>query len=224
MRTSFRSLAACLALVSLAACADNAASPTASRSISAASKPGFDYSGNSDRGGLFGDQTAKFVLTNGGGTFDVNGLFTVEFPAGSVVCVAKSIDSKCEALGSDGAELKATVRLGSNGLSVEFSPHVIFKPYQVKLSTNVFAGLLTSQRTFFLNNTWALRPFAVAYTANPGGKSINDYAIDPMLITHVNLTSGLVWRYLNSMSGYMMGGGDSCTPTPANPDCVAIII
>jgi hypothetical protein len=51
---------------------------------------------------------------------------------------------------------------------------------------------------------------------------VADYLSDPSLVTHVDLNTGTVWRRVKHFSGYLMGSGESCEPSPDFPECIAV--
>jgi hypothetical protein len=227
MRPTFRYLAAAAAIVSLAACSESATSPAASASrIAPPSDPAFDFSGGGSRS--FGDQSSNFTVTSRGGSFTVNGLFTVNFPANSVCNPDRSSygptewDKDCSTLRADeSVRVQARLRLTSTGVAVDFSPALRFAPNtQVTLSTDIFASVLASNRSYFSANHQALNLLAVNYSASLGNSGVADYTADPTVMTHVNLATGTIWRRVKHFSGYAMAGGESCEPAPDIPDCV----
>lgn len=223
--------AALAALVLAAACSDTGTAPEASsraRSASAASisAPAFDYSSV----GHFGAQTSDFVLTSAGGTFDVNGLFTVNFPANSVCDPSVSTygadqwDAPCATL-ADGQsiQLHAKAVLTPNGIKVDFTPHLRFAPSSiVTLSTGVFAPLLHLNRGYYSQHPEALHSLALEYTSSLNASPVEDFLSDPSVITHVDLSTGRVWRRVKHFSGYSQTNGQPCDPSPDNPDCVEV--
>jgi hypothetical protein len=223
--------AALAALVLAAACSDTGTAPESSsraRSASAASlsSPAFDYASV----GHFGAQSADFVLTSTGGTFNVNGLFTVDFPANSVCDPSVSTygadqwDAPCATL-QDGQsiQLHATGLLTPNGIRVDFTPHLRFAPSaNVTISTDVFALLLKTNRGYYSQHPDALSSLAIDFAPSLNAAPVEDFLTDPSVVTHVDLSTGRVWRRAKHFTGYSQTGGQPCDPSPDNPDCVEV--
>ncbi|MDB4877095.1 MAG: hypothetical protein JWM41_3541 [Gemmatimonadetes bacterium] len=216
-------------MVALAACGDTTTSPReTARNLTPTSSPAFDYSGGGSR--QYGDQGSDFTVTSHGGTFSVNGLFTVNFPENSVCNPDRSTygstewDKPCSTLRSnESIKVTARLRLTSNGLTVDFSPELRFSPStEVTISTDIFAPVITGNRAYFAANPSALDFLAISFSPTLGGAQVADYASDGSLITRVYLKSGSVRRRIKHFSGYMIGGGQPCEPSPDNPDCVAV--
>jgi hypothetical protein len=228
MRSSFRYLAAAVALLALGACSDTTTSPTATAthfSVPSAG-PAFDYSGGGNR--QFGDQSSDFTVTSRGGDFSVNGLFSVNFPENSVCNPGRSTygpsewDKDCSTLRSgESIRVRATLRLTSAGLAVDFSPELRFSPKtQVTISSDIFASILSGNRYYFLSHPAALNFLAISYAPSLGSGQVADYTADKSLITHVDLKTGTIWRRIKHFSGYLMGTDTPCEPGPGSPDCV----
>lgn len=178
---------------------------------------------------LFGGfRSTTFAVTSAGGSFNV-GMFTVNFPANSV-CDPKSSsygpgtwDSPCATLG-DGQSVTITATYGytlTGGPVVDFSPALRFNPNAtVTISTDAYAPVLTYFRNYWLANPSALRYFGMYYTPDFGATGLTDAGRDASLITHVNLTTGVVWRRIKHFSGYNISSGLPCDPSPDDPDCI----
>jgi hypothetical protein len=227
MRESFRFLAAGLSLLILAGCSETATSPSATptRQLSA-SGPAFDYNSV----GSSGSQTTTFTVTSSGGSFSVNGLFNVNFPANSVCNPTRSTygstewDKPCSTLlPGESVTIQARLSLTSAGMAVDFSPELRFNPNTtVTISTDIFSSTIRNNRDYFLANPSSLGFLSVSYSPTLGGPVINDFAFDSSLQTHVGLTSGRIWRRIKHFSGYMIGNGEPCDPSPDNPDCIEV--
>jgi hypothetical protein len=194
------------------------------RSLSAA--PSFDYSG----GGRFrfSDVRTSFTVGPDGGSFAINRLFTVDFPAGSIcdpdvsTYGASEWDKACATL-TRSITVTATTRLTSNGMAVDFQPDLRFSPdKQVTLSTDLFASTLRANRGYFKSSNASVRPLAFFYSPSLGAGAVADYKSDSSLVTHVDLESGRVWRRVKHFSGYLQGSGAACNPSAGDPDCVAV--
>jgi hypothetical protein len=225
MRQSIKLIAASVPLLIAVACSDVSTSPqTSARSLSAA--PAFDYSG----GGRFrfGDMRTTFTVTPDGGSFAVNHLVNVDFPASSICDPDQSTygasewDNECVVV-THPITITATTRLTSNGMAVDFQPDLRFAPdKQVVLSTDLFAATLRSNRQYFASSPSSLRSLAFYYSPSLGAATVADYLTDSSLVTQVDLETGRVWRRVKHFSGYMGGSGRACDPAAGDPDCVAV--
>lgn len=225
MRQSLRYVAAAT-VVALAACSDSGTAPTApaARDLSSADRPSLDLSSTMH----WGYRTATFTLTAAGGVFDLSdGFYTLTVPADAVCSLNSTYgpgtwDTPCTTLGADESiTVTATYGLANGGPVVDFSPELRFNPNtSVTLSTSLYAPILTYGRWYFQHNPSALRYFGMYYVANLESSIVTDAASDPSLVTHVNLTTGLVWRRVKHFSGYSVTSGLACDPSPGNPDCV----
>jgi len=189
--------------------------------------PSFDYTATPNP---LGYSQTEFVVGPAGGSFSIGGLYTIRFPANSVCDPARSgygadqWDSPCETLADgQGIKIQATLSLGASGLGVEFSPALRFSPStEVTIATDIFAATLKGNRDYFLKNHSALNSLAILYSTNLGGAASSDYAADRSLVTHIDLTTGQIWRRIKHFSGYSMTSGSACMPAPENPDCVDV--
>jgi hypothetical protein len=178
---------------------------------------------------FLGIRTTTFTLTAAGGSFDVGGTFSVNFPANSVCDPSVSSygpgtwDSPCATL-ADGQSItvRATYGIAANGgVVVDFSPALRFNPQAiVTISTSAYAPVLTTFRSYYLANPGALRYLGVYYTPDFGTTGFTDAGYDDSQATHVNLTTGLVWRRIKHFSGYNVTSGLPCDPSPDDPDCI----
>jgi hypothetical protein len=226
MRVNLRVLAATAAVVSAAACSDSATEPHPAAGVSAASRaPAFDYASIGSRSGL---QTTDFVVSPNGGSYSIAGLFNINFPANAVCDPDLSTygdgqwNSACVVLDRD-IQIHATLRLTGNGLAVDFQPELRFSPSaQVTVSTDVFAPVIVGSHDFLSHYPATLRPLAMFYETSLGATAVGDYAVDPDAITHVDLGTGRIWRRIKHFSGYVMGNGAACDPSPDQPDCIQV--
>lgn len=224
MRENLRLIAAGLSLLVVVGCGETATAPqaTSTQKLSATA-PKFDY----NWGGAFGDQYSSFVVTSAGGTYSA-GSFDVSFPANAVCDPdlssygAGTWDSSCVPL-KRSIRVTAQVRLGFTGVAIDFSPDIRFVPGKVvTLSTDMYAPFIRANRAFFARNPQALRSMALYYSPNIGGTRVADYITDPSLVTHIDLSTGRVWRRVKHFSGYSATSGDSCEPSPGDPDCISM--
>lgn len=226
MRAIVRGLTTGIALLTLGACGDSATSPRqlAPRAVSA---PSFDIAAT---GATLGVSETDFVVGAQGGSFSIAGVYTVNFPANSVCDPSRSTygatewDNDCTVL-DDGqtVAIHATVSLSSGVLAVDFTPALRFSPStQVTIYTDLFASMIKGNKEFLGNHPDALNPLTLFYTPTLGGSAVKDFKADKSVKTHVDLNTGRVWRRVKHFSGYSVVTGESCEPSPDNPDCVAI--
>lgn len=228
MRSFSRYLAAGLVLMAAAACSDSTAVQTSpvTRSLSPAA-PAFDFGA---QGHSFGLLSSDFTVTSRGGSFAVAGLYTISFPENSVCNPentqygATEWDKSCSTLRSgQSIKVHAVLSLASGGLSIDFTPALRFSPSsQVTISTDLFAPVLKANKDYFLSHPGSLNFLAIAYAPSLGAGAVKDYKADASVITHVNLSTGQIWRRVKHFSGYTLATGESCDPSPSNPDCVYV--
>lgn len=228
MRSFLRCFGATAVLFAVAACSDTATTPSApaARTLSPRASS-FDYAQTGD---VFGTRSSDFKLTAKGGTFSVGGLFTLSFPANSVCDPARSTygptewNRPCVTLsGNQSISVHASLSLTGAGMGVDFSPALRFSPStQVTISTDIFAYAIKAGRAYFSANPDALNFLAVYYSPSLGATPVADFVADPSVITHVDLSTGTVWRRVKHFSGYSQTAGTACDPGPNNPDCIAI--
>lgn len=225
MQASVRGFVTLVALVSIGACSD----PTTSLrqdARQAPSAPAFDFSAG---GTALGSTEYDFVVGGGGGSFSV-GAYTVSFSGNSVCDPTISTygetewDKSCTVL-ADGQSIKihATISRTVTGLAVDFTPALRFSPSaKVIISTDAFASYILANQDYFRTHHSALSAFAILYSPSLGAKAVSDFALDRSVTTHVDLNTGLVWRRVKHFSGYSVVTGESCEPSPDNPDCVEV--
>jgi hypothetical protein len=225
MRPYIRHVAAVCA-VGLLACSDTSTAPTGRATpMASADRPSLDLGGQSH----WSSRTTSFTLTSAGGSFDVGGFFTLNVPADGVCSLTSSYgpgtwDDQCATLGPDESiTVTATYGFSGSGPVVDFSPELRFSPNaQVTLSTSLYSSILTLGASYFSQHPSALGFFGMYYVPALGAGLVTDAASDPSLVTHVNLTTGLVWRRIKHFSGYNVATGLACTPSPDDPDCVEV--
>lgn len=209
-----------------ASCGESATSPSA---VAHRAPQGGAPSLDLNSGALFsGLRSSSFTVTPAGGTFQVGGIYAVNFPANSICDPATSSygpgtwDSPCATLANgQSVTVTATYALTNSGLVVDFSPALRFNPQtQVTLSTSAYSVALTLFSSYFAANPSALHFLGIYYTPDFGATSQTDAGRDPSLVTHVNLTTGIVWRRIKHFSGYNVYTGLPCDPSPDDPDCV----
>jgi hypothetical protein len=217
---------AVLAVLS-ASCSDSATAPTrsAARHEPATGAPTLDL----NSGSLFsGTRSTTFTVTSAGGRFWIGNSYWVTFPANSICDPATSTygpgtwDDPCTTL-ADGKSvtITATYGLTSSGYGVDFQPALRFNPNtKVTIATNAYSFALTLFSDYFAANPSALHFLGIYYTPALGGSGVTDAARDASLMTHVNLSTGIVWRRIKHFSGYNVYTGLPCDPSPDDPDCV----
>jgi len=215
-----------VALIALG-CSDSALSPNPgpSRSLTSGRAPVLDVSPS-----FTGLKTTTISLTAAGGTYSIgNGLFTIKIPSNAVCDPAVSSygdgtwDSPCTTLAS-GQAVGVTVTYGftsSNVPVLDVSPGIRFNPNSVvTLGTNAYASSITTNASYYSSYPQALHYFGMYYTPDLGTTAFTDAGKDNSLITHVNLSTGFVWRRVKHFSGYNILNGLPCDPSPDDPNCV----
>ena len=231
MRGTLRTLIAVAAVTAFAGCSDSSSTSPSARSVLAPGHgPTLDISPSLTFSGY---RTASFTLTASGGKYTVgdgDGLFTLTFPANSVCDPAVSSygpgtwDSPCTTLSStQSITVSATYGFTTNGFAVDFQPALRFNPNtSVKISSPIYAGVLIPNAAYFAANPSILRYVGIYYAPTLGGVGETDFAFDASVMTHVNLGTGQVWRRIKHFSGYNIGSGLPCTPSPDDPDCIEV--
>jgi hypothetical protein len=227
MQASVRRLAVVAAALTALGCSDSALSPNggSTRSISSGRAPSLDASLS-----FSGLKTTTITLTAAGGTYSVgNGLFTIKIPQNAVCDPALSSygdgtwDSPCTTLAA-GQSLTVTVTYGfttTNFPVLDISPGIRFSPNSVvTLGTMAFASSIIANATYYASNQQALHQFGFYYTPDLGATAFTDAGNDSSLITHVNLSTGYVWRRVKHFSGYNIQTGLPCDPSPDDPNCI----
>jgi hypothetical protein len=161
-------------------------------------------------------------LSPNGGTYHV-GDFDVVMPAGAV-CDPKTAkygpkhwDDDCiPARQSITVSVVAQKQHGQ--VSIDFQPDIRFRPAagSVRIETRAYSDLLTSSAVRQLSpGSSYFDQFAISYV--PTGKTTRIDEVqstgDRSLATHVDLSTGVVWRRVKHFSGYTILAGDKCDPT-----------
>jgi len=225
LSTRIAAAGAVVAALAIGGCSESTAPTASSRGL----RVGADGRPDLRPSGLFGGpRSATFTVTAAGGSFDV-GMFTVNFPANSICDPNTSgygpgtWDSPCNTL-ADGQSVTVTATYGftlRGGPVVDFATNLRFNPKTtVTISTDAYAPVLTFFRNYWLGNPDALRYFGMYYTSDFGATGLTDAGLDASLGTHVNLTTGIVWRRIKHFSGYNVSSGLPCDPSPDDPDCI----
>jgi hypothetical protein len=226
MRGTLQYLFVGMSVLIIAGCSESTTSPSATPARSL-SPEGASLSLNS--GARFGgNQTSSFTVTSQGGSFNIGNVYTIDFPANSVCDPSTSSygaaywNAPCQTLAKgQSIHITATYGFGMTGPYVDFSPELRFSPStQVIISTGAYSQMLTTFKRFFASHPSSLHFLGIYYSPSLGAQGQTDAAFDPSLITHVNLTTGIVWRRVKHFSGYSVTTGLPCTPSPDDPDCV----
>ena len=225
MYASVRGFAASVAVLSLAvACTDSSTSPRQIATHSPA-VPVFDLTAT---GSAVGVTETDFAVGPDGGSYSIGGSYTVTFPANSVCDPSQSTygdgewDKPCVTLGQP-IKIHAVLSLSSTGLSVDFAPALRFSPNKtVTISTDIFASTILANKDYYASNRKALNLLTIFYSPSLGGPSVKDFASDRSVITHIDMSTGRVWRRVKHFSGYSIITGEACDPSPDNPDCVEV--
>ena len=213
MRQSFKHIFVALPLVAAAACSDVATSPSVPARSAA---PAFDFTVGGRYG--VGDSKTSFVVTPDGGSFGINSVGMIDFPAGSICDPSVSTygagewDNDCVAA-TRSITISATTRLTPNGVAVDFQPALRFAPDKVvRLSTDVLGSFIRANRTVLTATPSSLQPLAFSYSPSLGADPVADYLTDSTLTTHVDLQTGRVWRRVKHFSGYVAGRARPAAP------------
>ncbi len=180
-------------------------------------------------GALFsGLRSTSFTVTSAGGLFQAGPLYSVLFPANSICDPTTSSygpgtwDDPCTTLAAgQSVTITATYGFSNGALTVDFSPALRFNPNtKVIIATSVYATSLTTFANYYAANPSALHFLGIYYEPQLGAAGQTDAGLDPTLVTHVNLTTGIVWRRIKHFSGYNVYSGLPCDPSPDDPDCI----
>jgi hypothetical protein len=217
-----------LAAVTIAAtsCSESTTGPAAGpgRGISPFAAV-FDNSAISGQGQTI---TSDFTVSSAGGTFTIlNGRYKVSVPADAVCDPTTSTygptewDKPCATL-PQGRQVQIHAVLSSaGGMAVDFSPALRFSPSKVvTISTDQFSNTLKQNGAYFQTHLSLLNSLPI-YSSSIGS-SAADFGADASLVTHVDFSTGSVWRRVKHFSGYYMSSGEPCTPSPDVPDCVYV--
>jgi hypothetical protein len=226
MRRTISALVATAVVLTAVACGDSTMSPTqaptksSAPSVAAFSSTAASYARLTPSG-------FDFVITPAGGSVNVGGLFTLNFPANSVCDPNTSSygpgtwDSSC-ALANGTIHEHATLSATSSGIRVDFGTPLRFVPSQtVTISTSIFSSLIRSGASFYRSNLSSIAFLSIQYDASLSGAGVNDASTDPSLVTSIDFASGTISRRVKHFSGYGVAMGDGvCDPTiPDDPDC-----
>lgn len=173
---------------------------------------------------------ASLEISPNGGTYRI-GDFEVVIPAGAVCDPSTTAygpghwDEDCTPL-SRGLTVNVVAESQRNRVSVDFRPDIRFRPSAgvVTIRTAGFRQLLTSANVRQLSlNARYFQSFAMLYVPT-GSQSRVDEARssgDRSLVTHVDLSSGMVWRRIKHFSGYQVSLGFSCVGSTESGETIA---
>jgi hypothetical protein len=164
-------------------------------------------------------------LSPNGGIYHV-GDFDIVMPAGAV-CDPETTKYGARYWNDDCTPAKHSITVNvvakkrRSGVSVEFQPDLRFRPSAgwVIVQTNAYSSQLTSDAVRQLSPTSSFfQDFAILYAPSGGGSRIDEARSlrDRSMVTHVDLSTGLVWRRVKHFSGYLINAGFKCDPTSAS--------
>ncbi len=214
----FASTAAVAALAIAAGCSDNV-SPTAATAPSAtAPAASFSRSGGGGPDGQF-----TFDISPRGGAYWL-GQYLLVAPANAVCDPATSSygpgtwDSPC-------TPARRTVHVTASVTTIDGRDYVDFSPDIRFVPSNDPSGWVTihTYRLAAIGGRGDLRRFSILFSNVPGGPLVDESATDATLATHVNVSTGAVWRRVKHFTGYNVHSGmiDDCTPG-VDDGCYAI--
>lgn len=209
------------------ACQDSVLAPATKRVSPASSALSLSRSSNQGRS----DRTVITTLTisPSGGTYHV-GDFDVVIPAGAVCDPgstrygASHWDEDCAPANRD-ITVSVVAETHKDQVSIDFKPDLRFRPSAgwVTVRTAAYSDLLTSDavRQLPLTSSY-FSNFAILYVPTGGQAHIDEVRStgDPSMVTHVDLSTGIIWRRVKHFSGYVVYSGQKCTTsTPDATTC-----
>jgi hypothetical protein len=178
------------------------------------------------------DRTVLTTLTisPSGGTYHI-GDFDVVIPAGAVCdpqATAYGVghwDEDCVPANRD-ITVSVVAETHKDQVSIDFKPDLRFRPSAgwVTIRTAAYSDLLTSDAVRQLPRTSSyFSNYVILYVPSGGQAHIDEVRStgDASMVTHVDLTSGIVWRRVKHFSGYVVYSGQKCdTSTPDATTCI----
>jgi hypothetical protein len=176
-------------------------------------------------------------LSPAGGTYQV-GDFSIVMPAGAV-CDPRTTkygsrhwDEDCTpANRSITVNVIAKTKRGQ--VSVDFQPDVRFRPSAgwVRIETSAYHDLLTTDAIRQLSaESPYFGQFSIFYVPSGNTARIDEARSsgDASMVTHVERSTGVVWRRVKHFSGYMVSLGDKCAGAtdlacPATDDPTGVV-
>lgn len=215
MRRSLHLLIAGAVVVLAVACSESAVAPEPAVSVLDASTQA--QSGGSSARTVLG----TFDISPAGGTYRI-GDFELVVPAGAV-CDPASASYGLKHWNEDCSAMRRSIRVTVTSVTrlgearIDFQPDLRFRPNagSVILRTSALSGVLTSDAVRALpTDASYFERFSMLYAR--GSMTVNEALVnnDPSLITHIELSTGIVWRRVKHFSGYMVSAGAKCDPTP----------
>jgi hypothetical protein len=202
------------------ACRDSIVAPARTpNTLSASRLPAFSKSGPAH------DQTVigTIELSPAGGTYHV-GDFDVVMPAGAVCDPATTKygvghwnDDCTPAVRSVTVNVVAVSKHGQ--VRVDFTPDIRFRPSAgaVTIQTQAYRDLLTSGAVRQLSRSSSFFDgFVILYVPTRGQGVDEGRSASRSMVTHVDLSTGLVWRQIKHFSGYLISAGQKCDVTTAD--------
>jgi hypothetical protein len=211
------------------ACQDTPVAPTGNHLTPASSAPSLSLANGNGQGRSDRTVLTTLTISPSGGTYRV-GDFNVVIPAGAV-CDPRSTpygpahwDDDCTPANRD-VTVSVIAETHKDRVSIDFKPDLRFRPSAgwVTVSTAAYSDLLTSDAVRLLPRTSSyFSNFVILYVPSNGQGHLDEVLStgDPSMVTHVDLSTGTVWRRVKHFSGYMVYSGDKCsTPTPDGTTC-----
>ena len=224
MRRDRLSLLAAASIGIVLACSDNGVGPPSSGSRlspGAALRRELPVTARADAPEVY-----SFEISPNGGVVTLGDRFTLTIPANAVCDPSSSSyglghwDESCTVIDRT---IKVTAKIWENEtrVIVDFSPSLRFEPSAVvTMSTSLLAPVLAG-RYDLAATPGALSQYELLYSPDLGKTQIREPKElgDPSLVTHINLTTGVIWRRIKHFSGYVTAQGEPCDPTLGDPNC-----
>jgi hypothetical protein len=202
------------------ACRDSVVAPAPTPNLSSLSK-----SGPTQERTVIG----TVELSRSGGTYHI-GDFDVVIPAGAICDPAKTNygprhwNEGCSPL-TRSMTVKVVATTRNDRVSIDFQPDIRFSPSAgpVTIQTLAYRDLLTSDAVRQLpRNSAFFGNFRILYVPTGGQSRIDEARSngDASLVTHVDLSTGLVWRQVKHFSGYMITSGNKCESVDVETTCI----
>jgi hypothetical protein len=167
----------------------------------------------------------RFDITPEGGTITLGDRFTLSFPANAVCDPTSSSygvghwDEACTATDRT-ISVTAKIWVSETRFMVDFSPSIRFTPASnVTIATDLLAPVLAG-RLDLATIPGVLGKFEMQFSSDLGRSRFRDALDDPSVKTHIDLTTGRVWRRIKHFSGYVTTYGEPCIPAyEGDPNC-----
>jgi hypothetical protein len=201
-----------VAALAVAACRDIGVEPNGSTKPSSASiAPSFSKTrANQDRTVI-----GSLSITPGGGTYHV-GDFDIVIPAGAV-CDPTTTKYGPRHWNDDCAPANRTITVNvvsvrrHGNVSIDFQPDLRFRPKAgwARIETRAYSDLLTSDAIRQLSpSSPYFNQFLLLYAPSGQAARIDEVKSlsDPSLVTHIDRSTGVLWRRVKHFSGYIIAG------------------